>query len=278
MLPGQLPPAQLVVHRHVACRPPRDLLVDYLTERAAELDYASLDGLASNVVGLFWRDLKKHHPGIESLRLAPEVAAAWKDRVRMIWDKAGRPLRPRVNIHSGFAHVRAFYQDQARWATENPARRIQQGGSFAEQSRDGSAHPHPAANAACSGGHGRTPAPASPAAAHRRSRRPTRRRLHHLNRTAETTHHPIQVNAAPTGAAWGLQQLPGRTSEQHPRCPAPPLGLGPHTIAPGPPQEARSDDRGGRQRSLRPSEAAHRPRHAQAWRQAGALQIACRGV
>ncbi|MEV0052463.1 hypothetical protein AB0H34_18400 [Saccharopolyspora shandongensis] len=72
MLPGQLAPAQLVDRHHVACRPVRDLLVDYLTERAAELDYISLDALASNVVGLFWRDLEKHHPGIESLRLAPK--------------------------------------------------------------------------------------------------------------------------------------------------------------------------------------------------------------
>ncbi|MEV0057393.1 hypothetical protein AB0H34_43750 [Saccharopolyspora shandongensis] len=108
MLPGQLTPVQLVDRHHVACRPVRDLLVDYLTERAAELDYTSLDALASNVVGLFWRDLEKHHPGIESLRLDPEVAAAGKDRVRMIRDKDGRPLRPRMNIHSVFAYVRAW--------------------------------------------------------------------------------------------------------------------------------------------------------------------------
>ncbi|MGW3473603.1 tyrosine-type recombinase/integrase [Saccharopolyspora sp. NPDC000995] len=122
MLPGQMTPAQLVDRHHVACRSVRDLLVDYLTERAAELDYTSLDALASNVVGLFWRDLERHHPGIESLRLDPEVAAAWKDRVRTIWDKNGRPLRTRVNTHSVFTYVRAFYQDLARWAAEDPAR------------------------------------------------------------------------------------------------------------------------------------------------------------
>ena len=31
--------------------------------------------------GLFWRDLERHHPGICSLHLAPDVAAAWKQRV-----------------------------------------------------------------------------------------------------------------------------------------------------------------------------------------------------
>jgi integrase len=122
MLPGQLTPAQLVDRHHIACRPVRDLLVDYLTERAAELDYNSMDAMASNVVGLFWRDLEKHHPGIDSLRLEPDVTAAWKDRVRTIWDKQGRPVRPRVNTHSVFTYVRSFYEDLARWAAEDPAR------------------------------------------------------------------------------------------------------------------------------------------------------------
>ncbi len=30
---------------------------------------------------LFWRDLERHHPGISSLRLAPEAAASWKQRI-----------------------------------------------------------------------------------------------------------------------------------------------------------------------------------------------------
>ena len=30
---------------------------------------------------LFWADLEAHHPGIDSLKLPREVAAAWKQRV-----------------------------------------------------------------------------------------------------------------------------------------------------------------------------------------------------
>jgi hypothetical protein len=32
--------------------------------------------LAAALGGLFWRDLERHHPGIDSLHLPPDVAAA----------------------------------------------------------------------------------------------------------------------------------------------------------------------------------------------------------
>ncbi|HET6744149.1 MAG TPA: hypothetical protein VFH76_34670, partial [Kribbella sp.] len=41
----------------------------------------TLRDLAFSLGGLFWRDLERHHPGISSLHLAPEVAAAWKQRI-----------------------------------------------------------------------------------------------------------------------------------------------------------------------------------------------------
>ena len=40
-----------------------------------------MQNLAFSLGGLFWRDLERHHPGIDSLHLSPEVAAAWKQRV-----------------------------------------------------------------------------------------------------------------------------------------------------------------------------------------------------
>ncbi|MGW4095172.1 hypothetical protein [Nocardia sp. NPDC004750] len=46
----------------------RDLLVSYLTERQAALDYNTLDKLARSLVLLFWKNLELHHPGIDSLR------------------------------------------------------------------------------------------------------------------------------------------------------------------------------------------------------------------
>ncbi|WRZ17216.1 hypothetical protein OHT59_01300 [Streptomyces sp. NBC_00243] len=71
---------------------------------------------------MFWRDLEIHHPGIDSLRLAPEVAQASKERLAYIRDTQGHPVRPRVNFRGELVFVRAFYQDTARWAADDPAR------------------------------------------------------------------------------------------------------------------------------------------------------------
>ena len=52
-----------------------------------------LRDLASSLGGLFWRDLERHHPGIDSLHLAPEVAAAWKQRVLIKTRRVAGPGR-----------------------------------------------------------------------------------------------------------------------------------------------------------------------------------------
>jgi hypothetical protein len=70
---------QIVDGYGIECRPVRDLLVEYFTERAPELDHTSLRSIARNLCRLFWRDLELHHPGIESLRLEPAVAQAWSN-------------------------------------------------------------------------------------------------------------------------------------------------------------------------------------------------------
>lgn len=113
---------QIVDGYGIECRAVRDLLVEYFTERAPELDHVSLRSIARNLCRLFWRDLEIHHPGIDSLRLAPEVAQAWKERLAHIRDAEGHPVRPRVNFRSELVFVRAFYQDIARWAADDPAR------------------------------------------------------------------------------------------------------------------------------------------------------------
>ncbi|MFL6124814.1 tyrosine-type recombinase/integrase [Actinophytocola sp.] len=113
---------QIVDAYGIQCRPVRDLLVEYLTERSPELDHTSLRSVARNLCRLFWRDLEIHHPGIDSLRLASEVAQAWKERLAHIRDADGNPMRPRVNYRSELVFVRAFYEDIARWAADDPAR------------------------------------------------------------------------------------------------------------------------------------------------------------
>jgi integrase len=113
---------QIIGKYGIECRPVRDLMVEYFTERAPDLDHTSLRSIARNLCRLFWRDLEIHHPGIGSLHLAPEVARAWKDRLAWIRDADGRPVRARVNFRSELVFVRAFYQDIARWAADDPAR------------------------------------------------------------------------------------------------------------------------------------------------------------
>src|SRR5436190_1714093 len=71
----------MIDRHHLACRPIRDLLVDYLRERQPGMDYGSLEQLARKL-GMFWADLEAHHPGIDSLHLSTEVADGWKQRMR----------------------------------------------------------------------------------------------------------------------------------------------------------------------------------------------------
>jgi hypothetical protein len=89
-LDGRRSVEQIVDAYGIECLPVRDLLVEYLTERSPELDHTSLRSVARNLCRLFWRDLEIHHPGIDSLRLVPEVAQAWKERLAHIRDADGR--------------------------------------------------------------------------------------------------------------------------------------------------------------------------------------------
>lgn len=50
------------------------------------------------------------------------MAQAWKERLAYIRDADGHPIRPRVNFRSELVFVKAFYEDIARWAADDPAR------------------------------------------------------------------------------------------------------------------------------------------------------------
>ncbi|MCI2422490.1 site-specific integrase [Saccharopolyspora sp. K220] len=126
---GQLSVAQLVDRFGLACRPVRDLFVDYLTERQPVLDYKSVDSLSRNLAQNFWQDLERHHPGIDSLHLPPEIAASWKERLRTKTTRRRQPdgsiadvASPRKNYTALLTGVRGFYLDIAEWALEDPAR------------------------------------------------------------------------------------------------------------------------------------------------------------
>lgn len=124
---GQLSPEQLIDRYALACRPVRAVLVDYLRERQPGVDFTTLEAMARNLGLLFWKDLEDHHPGIASLRLAPDVAAAWKQRIQTTIrsTRSGRgdaEAKRRKDVASCLNAVRAFYLDIAHWATEDPAR------------------------------------------------------------------------------------------------------------------------------------------------------------
>jgi Phage integrase family len=121
---GQDTPEELIDRYDLACRPVRDLLVDYLRERQSTLAYTSFLRLASHLGLLFWKDLEEHHPGISSLDLPPDVAVAWKQRVqtRPAGGPSGVVRVARSDVHTILSNVRAFYLDIAQWAAEEPAR------------------------------------------------------------------------------------------------------------------------------------------------------------
>ena len=54
---GQISVEQMIDRYQIACRPVRDLLVDYLRERQIVVDYVSLRELAFGLGKLFWKDL-----------------------------------------------------------------------------------------------------------------------------------------------------------------------------------------------------------------------------
>ncbi|MGH9086716.1 MAG: tyrosine-type recombinase/integrase, partial [Acidimicrobiales bacterium] len=126
---GQRSPDELIDRYGIVCRPVRDLLVDYLRERQPALDYTSLNQLAYYLGKLFWSDLERHHPGIDSLHLSADVAAAWKQRLRTITQTVTAPTGERAEVSTErisyrecLTPVRAFYLDLAQWAVEDPGR------------------------------------------------------------------------------------------------------------------------------------------------------------
>jgi hypothetical protein len=126
---GQVGVEQLVDRFDLTCRPVRDLLVDYLTERRPGLDYATLDNLSMFLSLHFWADLEAHHPGIDSLHLSAQVAAQWKQRAQTKTVRRRRAdgtcdevVSPRMDGATLLIAVRALHLDLAQWAGEEPAR------------------------------------------------------------------------------------------------------------------------------------------------------------
>ena len=121
---GQLTVEQLIDRYDLSCRPVRDLLVDYLRERQPGIDYSTLTGLATSLALWFWKDLETRHPGIDSLRLPPDIAAGWKKRLqtRTVRTAGGEQVIRRETADDILMTIRAFYLDLGQWALDEPAR------------------------------------------------------------------------------------------------------------------------------------------------------------
>ena len=124
---GQPSCEQLIDRYGIICQPVRDVLVDYLAERKLSSDFSSLQRLAYLLGKLFWADLEAHHPGISTLKLPRDIAAAWKQRV-MTKTKTARAadgtavtaVSARLDGRNVLTAVRSMYLDIAEWADDDP--------------------------------------------------------------------------------------------------------------------------------------------------------------
>jgi len=116
---GQLSIAQLVDRYEVQSPAVREVLIRYLTTRAASIDYSSLMALVGNLVGVFWKDIEQHHPGIDTLHLTPAMAQAWRERA-LLRKRAQDKGTKRLDHYPMLFLVRSFYADITQWAMDDP--------------------------------------------------------------------------------------------------------------------------------------------------------------
>ena len=127
---GQRTPEELIDRYRLACRPVRDLLVDYLRERHPRSTTPAWKRWPTYLGKRFWADLERHHPGHRQPaparrgRRRLEAAAAHHDQDDHDRDRARRRRHrgPRISYRECLTPVRAFYLDLAHWAVEDPAR------------------------------------------------------------------------------------------------------------------------------------------------------------
>lgn len=95
----------------------KDLLTDYLSELKPSMDYGSLESLAYRLVRLFWGQVLEINPLQQDLRLSPEVASAWRQKLTHTLDG-----KKRTDISSTYFSIRALYRDLAEWSHDEPER------------------------------------------------------------------------------------------------------------------------------------------------------------
>jgi integrase len=112
---GQLTVTEMIDRHPIRSQPVRDMLIDYLTRRSAELDYASTENLARDLAGLFWARIERISPGQRDLELADHVYEQWRAGIAVL-DDGG----PRLDLDGVLHAVRALYLDLQSWAAAEP--------------------------------------------------------------------------------------------------------------------------------------------------------------
>lgn len=100
-----------IVDSYQIRQPQRDVWVEYLKHRSAGLDYSSLKNLIYNLIGVFWSDIQRHHPDLDTFAVDQQMMDGWRRRTEFKPD--GSPRRGLLTV---VIQIRAFYLDVGQWA------------------------------------------------------------------------------------------------------------------------------------------------------------------
>jgi integrase len=114
---GQQPVADLVGRYPIVNESVRQLLVDYLSRRAVELDYSTVVSLVRHVAGYFWSRIEQLNPGQTDLNVPTHVYDQWRAGISTRVDGT-----PRLSVDPILLSVRSFYLDLHTWAAAEPHR------------------------------------------------------------------------------------------------------------------------------------------------------------
>lgn len=112
---GQRTVTEMVDRHGIGNQDIRDLLIDYVTRRSAELDYPSIENLARDLGGLFWSKIARINPAQQDLQISDDVYEQWRAEIAIRDDG-----KPRLNLESVLLTIRSFYLDLQSWAVAEP--------------------------------------------------------------------------------------------------------------------------------------------------------------
>ncbi|CAN5283934.1 site-specific integrase [soil metagenome] len=113
----QLTTTQMVDQYQVANPAVRQLLIDYLDRRCAEVTYSGLSRQACMLVRLFWKAIERINPEQANLRISEPVYLEWRSALTVLDDGS-----PRLRQVSVLMAIRAMYYDIQAWAVHEPER------------------------------------------------------------------------------------------------------------------------------------------------------------